>query len=135
VDWAATRGPDPKECCHNIKLIGPRPVAADDMLYAIPYDFDASGLVDADYAAPAAGVPIRNVTQRLYWGYCVHNPALDGARGQILAQQQAILDLVAAEPRLDSRKRDQAQRFLAKGFDILGDDKDFQKSIVGKCRG
>ena len=135
ADWAALRGPDPDECCHNIKLLGPKPTAEDDRLLAIPYDFDAAGLVNADYAAPAPGVPIRKVTQRLYWGYCAHNDGLPEARRQVLAREQAIYDLVAAEESLQSRRRDRANKFLEKGFRILRDDKDFQRNIVNRCRG
>lgn len=135
ADWAALRGPDPEECCHNVKLLGPRPAGSAGKLFAIPYDFDAAGLVNADYAAPAPGVPIRNVTQRLYWGYCAHNEGLPEARDHIIGQEQAIYDLVAAEENLQSRRRDRAVKFLEKGFKILRDDKDFQRRIVAKCRG
>lgn len=135
ADWAALRGPDPDECCHNIKLLGPKPPVEGGRLFAIPYDFDASGLVNADYAAPAQGLPIRNVTQRLFWGYCAHNDGLPEARRQVLAQEQAIYDLVSAEEDLQSRRRDRANKFLEKGFRILRDDKDFQRNIVDRCRG
>jgi len=135
ADWAALRGPDPDECCHNVKLLGPKPEDAPGPLIAVPYDFDASGLVNADYAAPAPGLPIRKVTQHLFWGYCAHNDALPGARRQVLAQEQAIYDLVSAEENLQSRRRDRANKFLEKGFKVLRDDKDFQRQVVGKCRG
>jgi hypothetical protein len=135
ADWAALRGPDPEQCCHNVELIGPDPSGATGKLFAIPYDFDASGLVNADYAAPAPGLPIRDVRQRLYWGYCAHNDALPGARRQVLAQEQAIYDLVMAEESLQSRRRNNARKYLEQGFDTLRDDKDFQRKIVDRCRG
>lgn len=134
-DWAALRGPEPEECCHNIKLMGPKSPEAGGRLFAIPYDFDAAGLVNTDYAAPASGLPIRTVTQRLYRGYCVHNQALGEARRQVLAREQAIYDLVTAEESLQSRRRDRANSFLEQGFEILRDDKDFQRRIVDRCRG
>lgn len=135
ADWAALRGPDPKKCCHNIKLFGPKSPGSGGSLFAVPYDFDAAGLVDTDYAAPAAGLPIRTVTQRLYRGYCAHNHALPEARRQVLAQEQAIYGLVEAEENLQSRRRDRANKFLRKGFEDLRDDKDFQRRIVDRCRG
>ena len=55
VDWAALSGPDPKECCHNVKPIAPDPLTPQDKIYPIPYDFDSSGLVNAHYAAPPNG--------------------------------------------------------------------------------
>lgn len=134
VDWAATVGPDPEECCHNTRLIGPEPTTPNDTLYAIPYDFDSSGLVDAEYAVPPDGVPIRSVTQRLYRGYCAHNDSLENARQQILANEQAIYRLFTEESRLESQKRDKALRYLEKAFAIFKDDTRFQTEITERCR-
>jgi hypothetical protein len=134
VDWAATMGPDPAECCHNTKLIGPEPTEPDDTLYAIPYDFDSSGLVDAEYAVPPDGVPIRSVTQRLYRGYCAHNHALENARQRVLAKEQAIYRLFTDEARLNPQKRSKALKFLEKAFSIFRDDTSFQAEITERCR-
>lgn len=135
VDWAATMGPQPDECCHNIKLIGPEPTRPEDTVYAIPYDFDSSGLVDAKYASPNQSLPITRVTQRLYRGYCISNPELENTRQKMLAKEQAIYDLVNAESRLTSRSQKKAVRFLEGFFDILKNDKKFNREIVSECRG
>jgi hypothetical protein len=61
TDWSVMK-------CHNIKLI----VAKNDTLtkpYAIPYDFDYCGLVNASYAVPAEELGIENVRERLYRGF------------------------------------------------------------------
>ena len=133
-DWAATAGPDPEECCHNSKLIGPEPTEPGDVLYPVPYDFDSSGLVDSEYAVPPEGLSIRSVTQRVYRGYCAHNAALEGARQEILASEQAIYQLFEAEARLTPDRRDKALRFLGNGFEVLRDDEMFASRIVEKCR-
>jgi hypothetical protein len=135
VDWAATSGPDPEECCHNVKLIGPEPTRPEDTLYAIPYDFDSSGLVNSEYAAPPAGLSIRLVTQRLYRGYCASNPSLEEARKKMLANEQAIYDLVQSEDRLDHSNESEALEFLQGYFETIKDDKEFHEKIIGECRG
>jgi hypothetical protein len=72
TDWSAFAGPSGAACCHNVV-----PVArADGVLVPVPYDFDAAGIVDAPYALPAAGLPIRNVRTRLYRGQCRDVPEL-----------------------------------------------------------
>jgi hypothetical protein len=134
VDWAALRGPDPEACCHNVKLIGPEPLAADAVIYPVPYDFDSSGLVDARYAAPPEGLPIRDVKQRLYRGYCVHNDTMEAARQHFLRQEQAIYDLVASESRLDARSRKDAQNYLGRFFSTIRDDAEFRHEVTGRCR-
>jgi hypothetical protein len=134
VDWAALRGPDPEECCHNVKLIGPESLAADATIYPVPYDFDSSGLVDARYARPPEGLPIRDVKQRLYRGYCVHNDTMEAARQHFLRQEQAIYDLVASESRLDARSRKDAQNYLGRFFSTIRDDAEFRHEVTGRCR-
>lgn len=134
VDWAALSGPDPEECCHNVKLIAPRPLQPGDIIYPIPYDFDSSGLVNPDYAAPPDSVPIKFVTQRLFRGYCRQNHTLGPAREKILSHRAAILALVDNEPLLNSSKRKSVANYLERGFEILEDPKDFEKNITEKCR-
>jgi hypothetical protein len=135
VDWAATSGPDPQECCHNTKLIGPEPTRPEDVLYAIPYDFDSSGLVNAKYAVPPAGLPIRKVTQRLYRGYCAHNPGLENARRKMIDNKQAIYDLIRNEDRLNSSSRNRAIGYIDGFYETIEDERDFQEKIVKECRG
>ena len=38
--------------------------------FAIPYDFDHAGIVDAPYARPAEELEISSIRERLYRGYC-----------------------------------------------------------------
>jgi len=132
LDFAVLNGPDTKECCHNSKLIGHVP--GEDPIYPIPYDFDASGLVNAPYAAPPEGLPVRKVTQRLFRGICKHNDGLPAARQKFLDNEAAIYALVKNESLLNDKSRETTLKFLEKFFDILKSDKDYQKQIIGKCR-
>jgi hypothetical protein len=134
VDWAATSGPDPTECCHNVKLIGPEPLEAKDLILPVPYDFDSAGLVDAPYAAPPNGLPIKSVTQRLYRGYCRHNPTLDAARQHIQSQEAALQALIESEDQLTPRSKKKASRYLQGYFEIAGNPGKFQKYIIERCR-
>ena len=132
LDWSAITGPDEGKCCHNAKLIGQDPEK--DPVYPVPYDFDAAGLINAPYASPPANLPVRNVTQRLYRGFCVHNESMEEGRQRFLSNEQALLDVVRDEPLLNSSTRKKALKFLEDFFDTLKDDKDFQKKIIAKCR-
>ena len=61
TDWSVPK-------YHNIKLMVPK----NDTLakpYAIPYDFDYCGLVNANYAVPAEELGIESVRERLYRGF------------------------------------------------------------------
>jgi hypothetical protein len=134
VDWAATAGPDPEKCCHNVKLIAPKSLGPDDLVVPVPYDFDSAGLVDAPYAAPPEALPIRSVTQRLFRGYCVHNTTLESARQLLLDRESEIRSLISAEDLLTSGSKKGADKYLGQFFDLLKDPGDFGKYVREKCR-
>ncbi|MDX1556251.1 MAG: hypothetical protein R3212_09510 [Xanthomonadales bacterium] len=131
LDWSALSGPG-GECCHNVKLIG----SPDATTYVpVPYDFDATGLVDAHYAAPPDGLPVRSVRSRLYRGFCAHNGALPKVRRRFIDHQLQILSLVREEPRLTERNRHDALNYLEEFFEIVRDDGRFNDDVLSKCRG
>jgi hypothetical protein len=132
TDWVALSGPDPEKCCNNIKLIGQDP--DNDPIYAIPNDFDASGLVNAHYAVPSANLPIDDVTQRLFRGFCMHNRTLEDAKQRFLSKEQDIYSLVENEGRLTSDSKKKASEYLGEFFEILRDHKKFEKEIIANCR-
>jgi hypothetical protein len=132
TDWEVLSGPDKAACCHNVRVT----VAADGAgpLVAVPYDFDASGMVDASYAAPDARLPIRSVTERLYRGFCRHNGSLVGVRAEFLAGRDAVFALVDGERRLDAERKRVTMRYFEQFFATLGNDVRFAREISGKCR-
>lgn len=131
VDWSSLTGPGSNLCCHNAVLLGTEPTGN---LIPLPYDFDSSGLVDAHYAAPNEGMPINSVTERLWRGFCVHNPALQGVRQEYLAAEPKIMALIQNEERLNSRSEKVATKYLGEFFAMLKDDTKFEKEFIGKCR-
>jgi hypothetical protein len=134
LDWSALKGPDPEECCHNVKLIAPRPLQDSDPIIPVPYDFDASGLVNAPYAGPPLGLGVKTVRQRLYRGYCMHNDLLPEARAKMLANETAIMGVIQNDEMLSSNTRKKSLKYLEDYFEMMRDDDDFDKQVVRKCR-
>jgi len=132
VDFDQTAGPRQGECCHNTRLIGVD--FATNVYYAIPYDFDSSGLINTHYAAPSEILPIRYVDQRLFRGFCVNNPTLDAARQAYLEKESAIYAVIDNEERLASRSKKQMRDFLEEYFETLRDPTEFDREIIRKCR-
>ncbi len=135
LDWAATGAIESADhCCHNARLIAEGPDAKP--VFAIPYDFDSSGLVDAHYAAPPVGLKgVNRVTDRRYRGFCKHNDALPAARDKINALREDILALVRNEARLGSKDQKQAIDYLEEYFEDVNDPKYWKEEVLGKCRG
>ena len=86
TDWSASKA-------HNIVHIRAR----DGLVTAVPYDFDFSGLVDADYAGPPPTLPIRTVTQRLFRGFCRPDFDWHAVYGTFRIRHRAITDARRAD--------------------------------------
>ncbi len=132
VDFSPLGG-DGDECCHNVKLIGEE--GSLEPLFAVPYDFDSSGWVDTTYAAAPEQLPIGDVRQRLFRGFCAHNEGLEPARAMIRERRGALYSIVESETRLTDRNRRKAVRYLDDFFETLDSDGRFERLITGVCRG
>ncbi len=123
TDWSVVRE-------RNIMLLR----EGDGRLIPVPYDLDMSGLVDADYAGPAPGLPIETVTERCYLGYC--QPGIDWPAlfDHFLDRREAILALPARIPGLSGRSQRWIMRFLGEFYDQLGSPETRDEYIVGSCQ-
>jgi len=128
TDWSTTAQ-------HNAKLIHQR----SGNYISLAYDFDMSGLVNAPYSFVAlAGetvLPIENVKERLYRGYCRAPGVTEFVRNELLAKEKMLLsipDLLKGE--LDDREIKDVKAYLGDFFDILRDDFLFRNNILDKCR-
>lgn len=131
TDWSVWTAAEEERCCHNMRVIG---IPGTGRLYPVPYDFDSAGLVNASYAAPHESLPIRNVSERLYRGFCLHNSSLDALRLEYMALEDDILALIENEPLLTSRNRSRALRYVREFFEILADPNRFARQIIAQCR-
>ena len=131
TDFSVLTASTDERCCQNVRTMGK---VVPGELYAVPYDFDSAGLVDASYAAPHESLPIRSVTRRLYRGFCSHNDSLDTARQEFLALEETILGLIRDEPRLDAQNRRRALRYVGNFYTTLKDPDRFARDITANCR-
>jgi AAA family ATP:ADP antiporter len=98
----------------------------------VPYDFDFSGLVDAAYAGPAPGLPIRSVRERLYRGFCA--PEVDWATVfAAFAARRAEIEAVAAEIPLQASQRARVLAYVASFHRALAAPQR-RADIVAACR-
>lgn len=118
-------------CCHNAKLL----MTEEETYVPVIYDFDSSGVINTSYAVPNQSLKISSVTQRLYRGYCRHNEDLTGARGALLALEDQMNQMLTSDPVLSPRSVKKMSTFLGKSFDILKDDKKYERNILKACRG
>jgi AAA family ATP:ADP antiporter len=123
TDWSALAG-------HNVMHIRD----AEGIATAVPFDFDFSGLVDAPYAGPNPKLPLRNVKERLYRGFC--NPGTDWAAlfTEFQRRQGQISGLIEEVPDLTKREIRVMTRYVERFFEVVASGKQRQRNIVEACR-
>ena len=110
---------------HNINLY-----QLADTLWAVPYDFDWSGTIDASYARPAPQLRIRTVRQRVYRGVCQEEAALEPALARFEALRDSIADVYRAVPGLEPRLVQRAMDYYRDFYEDIADRPRFVQSIV-----
>ncbi|HEU4428855.1 MAG TPA: hypothetical protein VFT98_08880 [Myxococcota bacterium] len=116
-------------CCHNARALR----GADGSVVPVPYDFDQTGVVNAEYAAPDARLGIRSVTQRKFRGQC-RPPEATAATLTALREQRAAIRALFESPAGLPRAR--ARRALAylDGFYEWADDAErVAKTLAADC--
>jgi len=129
LDWSMRAGPPGEGCCHNSRLLnGPG-----GALVPVTYDFDYSGLVDAPYALPPEQFKINSVKNRVYVGYCRHNPQALAAAADFRAKRPAIEALFTQIPGMSDRTRAKALAFLGSFFGQIATDETVRTKILDSC--
>ena len=102
--------------------------------YAIPYDFDYTGMVNASYAIPADILEIVNVRERLYWGKCYPQEDLQAAIDKFLEKKETIYQLYTDFTLFDKTSLRGSINYLDSFYKIIEDEKKWQYYFVDKCR-
>ena len=116
---------------HNIKLIadenGGLPVP-------IPYDFDASGFVNAPYAVPPGNLSLASIRTRVFWGLCRPDKGYNNTADYYKHNKENFLNIVSEFSLLSDKAKKSTVKYMEGFFEILENEKQFNKKIVRACR-
>lgn len=131
TDYSIIQGQVGDSCCHNAKLLESEQGEA----FALPYDFDNTGFVDASYAAgPSPNIGTRSTKQRVYRGFCIHDETLDEALVIARGSHQAVEAAISDHPLLRGIIKKNALRFVSEFYEILESPSEVQKQLRDSCR-
>ncbi|NKB32220.1 MAG: hypothetical protein GKR91_03905 [Pseudomonadales bacterium] len=131
TDFSIIEGPTGEECCHNTKLL----VSDDGEYFPIPYDFDASGFVDASYAPePQPSFNLRSIRSRLYRGFCVDEGILQQAADKYRQAEAEIMAIVSDTTYVSERSSRRNVRYTEDFFEVLEDERDYERAFIRRCR-
>lgn len=118
---------------HNVELVTMPDMAIDP----VAYDFDYSGAVNTRYAVPSEKLPIRNVRERLFRGYCEPDSAFTKAFARFREQKDSIYALYhdPIGQMLPKRVVDETLSYFDEFYDTISDARVARRRIVEACLG
>ncbi|HVO34813.1 MAG TPA: hypothetical protein VMT21_04560 [Gemmatimonadales bacterium] len=115
---------------HNIAVL-----VAEDSSYAVPFDFDWTGVVNAPYAKPLPILPIRTVQERLWRGRCQSAAELEPILARFEALRDTITALYRAIPGLEPREAERTEQYYGEFYRAIADRARFARRVVNSdCR-
>ena len=118
---------------HNIKLLQLRD-SATARPYAVPYDFDFSGLVDAPYAIPDELLGTTSVTERVYRGFPRSMEELQVETKLFNEKKAEIYKLITDFQLLSKKSKDGMIKFLDDFYRTISDPRTIKKEFIDNAR-
>ena len=118
---------------HNIKLIYNKnnPNAAP---FAIPYDFDHSGFVNASYALPNELLGTETVKERVYRGFPRTMEELQITFEVFRNKKSQIIGLINNNAYLDSRNKKELVGYVEEFYDTINDKREVKYIFIDNAR-
>jgi hypothetical protein len=124
TDWSV-------DVSHNIELIF---IQNQTTPFAIPFDFDWSGIVDASYAVPAEVLSITNVKQRLFRGYERSIEEYEPVIKLFNDKKQEIYNLYKNCEWLTEKTKKSTINYLDDFYEIINNPKLVEREFIKNCR-
>lgn len=129
TDFSPVSGPPGEMCCHNNVLFG----EAEPPFWAVPYDFDTAGIVNAAHARPGPELGIKSVRERLYRGRCINHLILPQTLQQFRAKRGEIESLIRNEAALEESTRKSMLSYVEDFYDIIDNEKRVESKLTKAC--
>jgi hypothetical protein len=124
TDWSV-------QYLQNIKLLLPD---SGRIPFAVPYDFDHAGIVQAPYALPADELKMASVLERRYRGYCIRDLKIfDDVFATFNDLKKDIYDLYSGCTLVDTKYQKFTKKFLDEFYSAINNTKKMQKDFGYPC--
>ena len=120
---------------HNVKIIKPLVFDTIQLAIAIPYDFDWTGLVNADYAIPADEITgTKTVRERIFLGVCRSKEVYLKDLEQFLEKKEEFYRVINEFPYLSTRSKKDMTAYLDGFFNQCVGRKDIINILLNSCK-
>jgi hypothetical protein len=118
---------------HNIKLIFARK-DEQALPFAVPYDFDYCGLVDASYAIPNEVIGTEKITERVYRGFPRTMEELQQSLALFRDKKSAIYSLINGFTLITERNRKIMISYLDDFYKTINNENSVKNIFIDKAR-
>jgi hypothetical protein len=126
TDWSVPNN-------HNIKLIKPKKDSLTRVI-PVPYDFDYSGMVNADYAIPDPIMNQTSVVTRVYRGFPRTMEELQVAIHVFNQKKEGIYSVIKNFAPLSASNKKEMTRYLDDFYEIINNPKDVKYYFIDNAR-
>jgi hypothetical protein len=124
TDWAVFNQ-------HNCKILS---VPYTILGVVVPYDFDYSGLVDANYAIPHESLSIKSVRERLFFGLCRNDDEYSRDLELFIAKKEELYNIIKNFKYLDERDKKQMIGFLDGFYELIDRNNTIIRIFKDECK-
>jgi hypothetical protein len=118
---------------HNIQLIFDKKNTT-AVPFPVPYDFDHSGFVNADYATPNEVLGTETVTERVYRGFPRQMEELQAVFDLFREKKAALLAIISNFAPLTERNKKEVISYINEFYDIINNKKKVQDIFIDNAR-
>jgi hypothetical protein len=129
TDFSPIATPPGEECCHNQALY----TTEEGPYRTIPFDFDQTGLVDAQHAQPNPRFGLANVKERLYRGRCANNELLPATLQLFRDKRAEIEALIENQPELLPTTRRNMLKYIDSFYGIIDKPRRVDYRMIEAC--
>ena len=114
---------------HNVKIL----VVEGKMPIPVPYDFDITGVVNANYATPDERLGITSVRQRLFRGYCRRPGEYEEILEIFNEKKEEIYGIYRDCKLLDEKQLKGTLAYYDQFYDIINDPRQVRSNFYESC--
>ncbi len=124
TDWSVDTG-------HNIKLFFKN---NDNVPFAVPYDFDWSGIINPVYAKPSEKLNITSVRERNFRGYLRSMAEYESVIKLYNEKKNEVYNLYKNCEWLSDKTKDATIKYLDEFYEVINDPKKIDREFIKGCR-
>jgi hypothetical protein len=118
---------------HNVLILSQAHSERPDLGAIVPFDFDFSGLVDADYASPFPDLKITSVKERLYLGVCRSEEVYINALLEFSNKKDDFYKVIKEFPYLREKSKKEMIIYLDGFFNGIGKRNTIVNKLLEDC--